>query len=368
MAWTERYCRGDAAGGGDGTTNTNSGGTGAWTFAEAIANVTAGTRVNIALAGGTLAQTTNVRTASVAGTTTAPIWWRGFNTTIGDCDLDDTLTKPLITFTTGRMVLSGAHQIVSSLRFTASAPTNNTYNTSGGSIVSYQLQIENTQANVNAGAFGGGTAANPTFFRCYFKCTNTAATNCNAATGGEWTACVFDGGIIGANCVGSACTLRGCVFDSQVTTAVGMSSNTPVKVLNCSMYNTVNGVLATSLASGHSIEDCIFHTCTTAINNNTGTNTNLLFRRGNSYYNCGTTEAGVGDSPVFEERTETSDPFVNAAGDDFSLVGSALSRWPGSGALPAAYQNQTYRSFLDRGALQRKDIPFLLGMTGGMRG
>src|SRR3954447_7437305 len=105
MAWTERYVRSDAAGGGDGTTNTNSGANGAWTLAEAVANEAAGMRINVRA--GTYASTTTSRTFAAAGTTTAPIWWRGFNSTPGDIDSDPTLTKPSLTFTTGQLSITG---------------------------------------------------------------------------------------------------------------------------------------------------------------------------------------------------------------------------------------------------------------------
>src|SRR3954469_22755033 len=100
MAWTERYVRSDAAGSGDGTTNTNSGGTGAFTLAEAITHSTTNTGIRYNVKAGTFANTTTSRTFSGAGTTTAPNWWRGFNATIGDIDTDNTLTKPAWTFTT----------------------------------------------------------------------------------------------------------------------------------------------------------------------------------------------------------------------------------------------------------------------------
>src|SRR5688572_31804779 len=105
MAWTERYV--SVAGGGahDGTSEAD-----AWTLADAIAAYGTGQRINVKA--GTYANTTTGRTFATAGTTTAPIWWRGYNTTIGDLDdvVDGAASGPQITFTTGLMTISGAHQ------------------------------------------------------------------------------------------------------------------------------------------------------------------------------------------------------------------------------------------------------------------
>lgn len=48
MPLVDRYCRADAVGGGDGTTDTASGANGAWTLAEALINRVAGMRLNVA--------------------------------------------------------------------------------------------------------------------------------------------------------------------------------------------------------------------------------------------------------------------------------------------------------------------------------
>src|SRR5512138_3864162 len=88
MAWTERYVRSDAAGGGDGTTDAASGANGSWTLAEAITNEAAGMRINIKA--GTYTNTTTDRTFAAVGTTTAPIWLRGYKATAGDMDGEST--------------------------------------------------------------------------------------------------------------------------------------------------------------------------------------------------------------------------------------------------------------------------------------
>lgn len=76
MAWTERYVTAGAAGGGDGSSGNP------WTLAEAFANAAAGDRVNIQ-SDATYTLAADLTMANV-GSVTAPIWFRGYNSTIGD--------------------------------------------------------------------------------------------------------------------------------------------------------------------------------------------------------------------------------------------------------------------------------------------
>jgi hypothetical protein len=88
MAFTERYVRSDAAGGGDGTTDANSGGTGAFTFTEAetdMATPRTGYRYNVKAGTYSVAADMTAKTWT-AGTASALNVLRGFNSTIGDLD------------------------------------------------------------------------------------------------------------------------------------------------------------------------------------------------------------------------------------------------------------------------------------------
>src|SRR5947209_5818710 len=100
MAWTERYVDINADGLGNGTTTATSGINGAWTWAQMLTGASSGQRVNVK--SGTYSRSTNGDTFSNAGTTTAPIWIRGYNTTAGDIDTNFALSSPAITYTSGQ--------------------------------------------------------------------------------------------------------------------------------------------------------------------------------------------------------------------------------------------------------------------------
>lgn len=118
MAITERYVRADAAGGGDGTTDTNSGANGAFTWAEMITDINtprAGYRYNVKAGVGTysLGATTTI---TGDGSTTSPNIIQGFTTTIGDAvrgrlsggALDDSLMPTIAYSSTYYLAVTGA--------------------------------------------------------------------------------------------------------------------------------------------------------------------------------------------------------------------------------------------------------------------
>ena len=120
MAYTERYVTSAASGGGDGSSGSP------WTLAEAFTNAAAGDRVNIQSDGAYT--TTSANRTTSAGTITAPIVWRGYNSTIGDLDTvgrdtpangSDLITTnmPAISIT-GAELLPGSYNIFMNLNFT----------------------------------------------------------------------------------------------------------------------------------------------------------------------------------------------------------------------------------------------------------
>jgi len=61
---------------------------------------------------------------------------------------------------------------------------------------------------------------------------------------------------------------------------------------------------------------------------------------------------GFGDCPQFSNQTDASSPFTNAAGGDLSLVDTSNAKANG---VPGLFENQSYTSYLDIGAVQRQE-------------
>jgi hypothetical protein len=359
MAWTERYVRSDAAGGGDGTTNTNSGGTGAWTLAEAVAAVAAGHRVNVRA--GTYANTTTTHTFATAGTTTAPIWWRGFTSTPGDLDAEPTTNRvpgtdtPHFTSTTGRLIFSGAYQMVSNLAATATGAINNSIlNASGGTFKGHRLRIDNQSANASSRAVTSTSVNGNEFTACYFKATSTATSIVNYTSITTFHGCVFEGGGIGIDGNTSSLCVMGCVFNNPGSHGILSTGSQIVYVGNTFYSCGGDGISISTLPAAtslHIIANNIFSdNAAYGINNSTGANTANISRIGNLFYNNTTNkENGFGDMPSVAEQTDSSSPFTNAAGGDLSLVSTSNAKSKG---VPGLFENQSYTSATDIGAVQ----------------
>lgn len=342
MAWTVRYVRADAAGGGDGTTNTNSGANGAWTLAEGITNEAAGMQLN--MLAGTYANTTTNRTFAAAGTTTQPVWWRGFKSTIGDMDTMPTTARvvgtdiPSVTFTSGVASISGAYHIMSSMSFLATTATTATLAVSGADVKLHRVRAENQKtASVNASALSSSAATRIRGEQCWFKATTGATACLNVAGGtGEWDHCSWEGGIAGVAITSGSNAFRNCNFINPLTNCVTIAGGATLSFISCTFYNPSTDALRnnTTIAVSMAVVNCLFHTIPgVAINNNTGTNTNNINVNCPVYYTVGTTTTGLGDTPVWDAITESSDPCVNVAGLDFTIKPTALCYQKGATQL-----------------------------------
>lgn len=353
MAWTERYVRSDAAGGGNGTTDTNSGGNGAWTLAEAITNVAAGHRVNIRA--GTYSNTTTDRTFGTSGTTTAPIWWRGFNTTPGDIDTNNSLTKPAITFTTGRFIATGSFQIFSNLNISGAQTTNSQIRCGTGSKIWFdRCQIECTSANGNGRAFSVNGSAEVILTRCWIKASNTATEviECNGQ-GGTFVGNVILGGGHGiAISLGIVVCVAFNTFDAGGDAVRVTNSSIRLWCIGNTIYSsgsdgfecTQNPTLA-FIANNIITESGGY-----GINNSTGGNIASIFRLHNLYYsNTSGNENGLGDTPSVAEQTDTSSPVTSSS----DMTPATGSNGIGNG-IPIGFENTSYSSYLDIGAVQKQ--------------
>jgi hypothetical protein len=358
MAWTDRYVRADAAGGGNGTTNTNSGANGAWTLAEGVTNEAAGMRLNVLA--GTYANTTTGRAFAAVGTTTAPIWWRGFKTTIGDQDTNNVAVAgtdiPSWTFTTGQITTAGAFHIFSNIDISSACVTaNGAWSITGAPFLMYRCRIANTSATSTAQAAnfaGTGELA----VGCTFTATTTATrvVNANSLNGGL-IGCVVSGGIIGVSATAQATTLFGDIFTGQAGDAINTSI--ALRAILCSIYApTGNGINLTALVNNTLLMNNYFENVNqaskAAINNTSGTNTALVTMIANAYFNCTANRSGfTEDFTIFDNGTLGSAAFNAPGSSDFSIgtVARALG-------FPGLFENtNVFQGYLDVGAVQRQE-------------
>lgn len=167
MAITEYYVRADAAGGGNGTTDANSGANGAFTWAELKTRMTGG----VAAAGDRY----NVKSGTYSigsqdswtndGTVTSPIIIRGFKTTPGDLDgrallstgKVDTTDFPILSYGTFRFAGTGASFIIYE-NLAGTTTSNNTFFGTGPNSLIRNCHFTNSSTGASAAAASISTA------------------------------------------------------------------------------------------------------------------------------------------------------------------------------------------------------------------
>jgi hypothetical protein len=314
------------------------------------------TKVNVKQATYTMAAN---MTSPVAGATTAPLWVSGYSASPGDLDADTTnsLSKPVLAFNSGfGLTTSAAHQFWSSVTVTGVFASIQWLG-SGAPNRYVRIRVTNTSSNAAAEAFrlsGVGT----TLAYCYLKVPSTATTvgvslitTSNTMSLGT----VFDtGGLGGLNGNGNQYMVQQCVFLTNTGAGI-LNSTDNCRIFGSTFYGaTVDGIKWTGTPTSSSVVGCLFSglngsTATTnGINNASGTNTNLIFRACNDYYNVSNPEVGMGDSFAFFPQTD-SNPVVTSATDMTPVAGSnALTH-----GFPGIFENETFSSYQNIGAVQQ---------------
>jgi hypothetical protein len=347
MAWTERYVRADAAGGGAGTADNTAD---AWTLAEAIANVTAGMRVNIRA--GTYANGTTSRNFNVAGN----IWWRGFNSTPGDLDANPAYADmPLITFTgtSARAQATAAQQRFSAIAF-ESADNSGTFNPSGVGVQVKNCSFKNTGAGT---AFlCGVTGCN--VIGCYMETASTTNQCVSMASANQLYQCCFVvGGKWGLSTGFTGCNVVACVVKDSTEQGIYVEGNVSLFVDSCTIYNIAqDGVrrqTGTTNAAQVRVRNTVFSVIGGYAFGNSGTDFGIasLMMDGCLYHSLTSGQVnGVAD-PINENVvTDSGSPFEDAAAGDFRL--KTTSNGYGT-AIPGTFMRTTLDTVLDRGAVQR---------------
>lgn len=308
------------------------------------------------------------RTVSMAGTTTAPVWFSGYNATPGDLDADTTnaLAKPIWTLNaTFALTLSGAYQIVSGLSIVGSrSGTILALTGAQGQIL--RVRAENTSANTAAGAVNLN-AANLFVAYCWFKCPTTAATAGVATV--TTSAFAFGTVVEGSGKAGFdvAATFIGteCVCLNNTGSGV-LSATSAVRLDRCTIYNSTSDAIkwtGTPPAGSHVVGTLVNIAGGYGINNASGANTANVFRACNDFYACTSNpENGFGDSPAFFQQTDSAAVVTSAT--DMTPVAGSNARAHG---YPGIFENGAFSSYVDIGAVQHQDTPPTVIVTNTMQ-
>lgn len=338
-AWTERYVTHNAAGGGDGSSGTP------WTLDEALANAAAGDRVNIKA--GAYSDTTLGQTAD--GTVSAPIWFRGYSSAIGDLDADHTTTKPAIDNGTGQFTIAGANTYWSNLSITgACTSVVGQVAVSDVGIKFIRCRIANTAANANSSAIRATSgAASCTLLDCYLSSTTTATKVFAADSNGTVVdGCVISGGTNGiAQSSANYGAALGCLFIGQTGDAI--SAGGAFVAYRCSIYDPGSDGVANGTGNIHVSNTIVVDATAYGVN---AASVPVMVAH-STIYNSGTAATtGVPEAQQWFSVTESSSPFVNAGAGNFALSGSANSV---GGGFPGVYENYTTTAgYADIGAVQ----------------
>jgi hypothetical protein len=348
-AWTVRYVVPGGAGAKDGTTEAK-----AWDITDALtycaANTCADFQINVKAGLYTLAaDLTFGGYAATVPSTTAPIWWRGYKTTIGDLDDIVTLTRvqqtdlPRIYADTvsDQVIISGVHQTFTGIAFSGvTTDADGLLSITGGNIRFVGCQLENTQANSASNVFRAKTAGPVNFYYCRIKATTTAAINARMDITGAMDHCWITGGIIGLQ-LGAYSTLSHCVLDGYTTTGISCAAAAGLFTIDfCNFYGTTSTAISigTVPTTGHvSITNCLFSgltgagtAMTTAIS--AASATNGVTAWSNQFWNVTTRQinlaenADVSDMSAAMKISSASAFPWTTGGSDYNLVAGASAR------------------------------------------
>ncbi len=358
MAWTEKYASPTGAGLHDGSSPVN-----AWDLSESIAGIVGSDRVNFIT--GTYAETTNLRTFNTAGTATAPIWLRGYDTVIGD--LDDVPVSqrtpgtdmPLFTFTTGRLRFGTAADfyIMSSIAVTSATTTEGSIYIAGTPIHFRRIRVDHTGTTSGVEAVYCNVASGYQMFEgCHFLNTSDGAV-VTAFSRPTFHGCIIEGGDDGIVCDDSP-RFIGNIFDSQGGHCLNLGEvNNPTVIIGNSFYNngtTSDAIYLSSLPAQTTILNNVFSTIKRyAINNASGADSIAFYIASNLYHSITTGQLnGITESVQFDALTDSSSPFTDAANQDFTIVDGSNAIAAGS---PGMFEKTGPTTYLDLGAVQREE-------------
>jgi hypothetical protein len=325
MAWTERYVTPLGAGANNGTSEAN-----AWTLAQAFSGMAAGQRLNVKA--GTYSIGASL-SPSFPGTSSAPMAIRGYKTTIGDLD-SQPITQRVSGTDTPLFSTSGGDFFLNFTGTNVESITNINFLTTVNARPALYLQctvgrVVRCRFRHNGSAPSSQclyTIATPSYFEeCYFYINSTSQSLVKegSAVNMFFDSCVFVGGNVGVSGSTEVINALHCIFNGQSASAMLVSSGRIVAE-NCTIYNTVDGLKATSSSASINAKRCYFSTISGyAINNSSGTSVPFVVASECAYYSVTARANGASEFADQYAVTDSTNPFVNTATGDFTLLSSS---------------------------------------------
>lgn len=353
MALTQRWLTVAGGGAHDGTSEAD-----AWTLAEAITGMASATNTLVNVKAGTYANTTTSRTIPGAGTATAPNWWRGYNTTPGDIDLDYSLPKPLWTFTTGALTFSGSYFHLSHLQVTSQRTAGAAVQFGNNNPTHMRIDncdVENTGTNaLSAAVLNASVGGHNSYTRCNFKATTSASVCFDAARSWSMTACKIEGGASGVVFTNNttAVRMKKCLVLGQTSYNIsipsGANTAASLSLNDCVLRGAGSDAIryAQAIMMMELFDNLFYQPGGYCLNNATGATVSNIHRDRNAYYQATSGfETGFGDVPNYNTIQHTNDPFENAGRGiylptDASValgypIPGPMATFPGSPLTPA---------------------------------
>jgi hypothetical protein len=351
MAFNEKYVTVTGGGLHDGSSEAN-----AWTFDEAYANHAAGDRINIKAGTYTLTQ---IMSVWQNGTNTSPISWRGYKTTIGDLDnrpttqLVDGTDLPLIQTTNSSYYFypRSSKSLWENLSFESTVSRPAAFVLTGTSI--WRRCRFSSDDGIH-GVIDRGSGDYVVFFECYFV-SPSGTSRVGVQNSTTFCGCVFDE--ISSIDALKFLDLTECVIKNTTSDAISFNGYGSFSLRNNTFYNISGNAIV--FGSGYPafcpnlIVNNVFHTVS---GNAIQANSTSLFQginQNNLFYNVtGSNFANDGFGMSRDEQNDSTDPFVDAAGGDFSLVSGSNGY---NNAAPKPYEVFDVNSNRDVGAVQHQD-------------
>ena len=354
MAFTEKYVTVTGGGLHDGSSEAN-----AWTLAEAHSNMSSGDRLNIKAGTYTVGGGWNAWPVS---SLSSPSGFRGYKTTIGDLDdkptsqLVDGTDRPLIQTTNSSYYwqTTRSYELYENLAFESSTSRPAKYADGFYTIYSRCKFIADPAGSINfSPCIRRATGNYSSFVNCYFD-GNGGGQEQSIAEATQFVGCLFENlkyisspeFVQFSNSIIRNMTQGGLRFSAwgwhniNGNTFYNIGGNA-IEILNASTPS-IGPIL---------IQNNVFHTITGNALQSAANNLDF-FADNNLFYNV----TGSNYSNTFNLNrnaiSEASDPFVDAAGGDYSLVSSS----GGYGkAQPNPFEGLAADSRRDVGALQHAD-------------